>query len=418
MWTSVIDLLAGVAHTFWHNKARSLLSLLGMIIGAGSMVLLAGLLAGAQEGMVMTHQFLQEADVIEVEEGPVPPQKAGRTQRPLDQGDGDLMAGHELLGGVDPEEELFAFKKMRAGTEKMEGLLLGASERAAEMYRVQVERGRFLDARDVESRARVCVVGQEIWQKLLGAPEKLDGVSLKVAGVQWAVIGVLKHKPVLIGKGGPWTWDRRVVVPATTFQVAVRHSRKVDSIYLRVLPGMPGQDLWGQREAEVRAIKQMVLRRHYGVENFKVDADKGDKQQEEMIIMIINVLMLCTAGLSLFAGGINIMNIMLVTVTERTREIGVRRALGATRGDILRQFLLESAIVSGLGGILGVLGGVVMVFLASKGLSAWLGSWPAHYKVWAMGLGLGSSALTGVVFGIYPAWKAARLDPVEALRYE
>ena len=124
------------------------------------------------------------------------------------------------------------------------------------------------------------------------------------------------------------------------------------------------------------------------------------------------------SAMALFASIVVVTNTTLVSVTQRTREIGVRRALGATRGDILRQFLLESAIVSGLGGVLGVLGGVLLVVLASKGLSAWLGSWPAHYKLWAMGLGLGSSALTGVVFGLYPAWRAARLDPVEALRYE
>jgi putative ABC transport system permease protein len=366
--------------------------------------------------MVMTHQWLQEADVIEIEEGPTPPQKVGRTQRPVDLGDNEMLGHNPTLGDVEPEAELFLMRKARFGSEKMDALMLGATEQSAQMYRVEVERGRYLDRNDLEARARVCVVGNEIWRTLLGAPQKLDGVWLNFGGVRWAVIGVLKHKPVLVGKAGPWTWDRRIVVPVTTFQVAVRQSRRVDSIFLRVLPGL--SDLWARRDAEIKIIRAMMLRRHYGVENFKVDADKGDKQQEEMIIMIINVLMLCTAGLSLFAGGINIMNIMLVTVTERTREIGVRRALGATRGSILRQFLLEAAILAGLGGLIGVLSGVALVALASYGLKAWLGMWYAHYKVWAMALGFGSSALTGVLFGLYPAWQAARLDPVEALRYE
>ena len=128
--------------------------------------------------------------------------------------------------------------------------------------------------------------------------------------------------------------------------------------------------------------------------------------------------MLCTAALSLFVGGINIMNIMLVTVTERTREIGIRRALGATRSNILGQFLLEAALLSCLGGLTGVLFGVGLLFAASQALTAWLGSWTAYYPTWAIVAGLSSSTLTGLVFGLYPAWRAARMDPVVALRYE
>ena len=112
------------------------------------------------------------------------------------------------------------------------------------------------------------------------------------------------------------------------------------------------------------------------------------------------------------------MNIMLVTVAERTREIGIRRALGATPGSILRQFLLESAIIAGVGGLCGVLGGMALVLLISKVLAAVLGSWTPHDQLWAVAVGLASSTLTGVVFGLYPAWRAARLAPVDALRYE
>lgn len=417
MWTELTDQFATVLHAFLSNKGRSLLTLLGMIIGAGSVVLLSGLLAGGSDALTLADQFIDDADVIEVEEGEPPPQQRDRPQRRLESADQEGLNGSAAVGGAGVEGELFDWSRWaRVGSDKKRVLVLGASASAQEMYRVSVARGRFIDDEDLRLRRRVCVVGDEVWRELLGAPPDLGGRSLRVNGVRWEVIGALRPKPPLNAGPGTWMWDRRVVVPATTFQAAVRHSRRVDVLYVRLLPSL--NDLAERVDATQRLLKSALLRRHYGVENFRVQGDKGEKQQRELIFTIINVLMLCTAALSLFVGGINIMNIMLVTVTERTREIGIRRALGATRGTILRQFMLESALIAGLGGLLGIVGGVAVVFVASKLLAAWLGVWTAHYQLWAIVLGLCSSTLTGVVFGLYPAWRAASMDPVTALRYE
>jgi putative ABC transport system permease protein len=417
MWTSIIDQFGNVAHQLRHNKGRSFLTLLGIIIGAGSVVLLSGLLAGGEEALISTEQFLDDVDVIEVETQAAPPKQQGRTSRALEHADQDALDGSPVVGGGAAEGELFDWSKWaRYGASKKRVLVLGASERARELYRVEVARGRFFDRTDVERRARVCVVGDDVWQDLLGAPEKLAGVSLRVSGVRWEVVGVLKPKPPLTAGPGAWMWDRRIVVPSTTFEGAVRHSRNVDTLYVRLLPA-PGSII-ARAKATTVLVKQALIRRHHGVENVRVEDEKGEKQQQQIIILVINVLMLCTAALSLFVGGINIMNIMLVTVAERTREIGIRRALGATPGSILRQFLLESAIIAGVGGLIGVLGGMALVLLISKVLAAALGSWTPHYQLWAVAVGLASSTLTGVVFGLYPAWRAARLAPVDALRYE
>jgi putative ABC transport system permease protein len=411
-----LDQLGDVLHALRQHKARSLLTLLGMIIGAGSVVLLSGLLQGGQEALDRTNQFIDESDVIEVETADAPPAQRGRTQRPLDSGDQKLIdSGPAATSGA--EGELFLWSKYAyRGAERKRVMVLGASTQAMDLYRVRLEVGRFLDDDDQLRRTRSAVIGYEIWQELFGGRKDLTGASLRIAGVRWEVVGVLSHKAPLVAGPGTWMWDRRVVVPATTFQAVLRHSRRVDSIYIRVLPTLA--ELATVMDRARAFIRSAILERHYGVENFRVDQDKGQKQQAEIIFTVINILMLCTAALSLFVGGINIMNIMLVTVTERTREIGIRRALGATRSNILLQFLLEAALLSGLGGLTGVLFGVGLLFVASHGLTAWLGSWTAYYPTWAIAAGLSSSTLTGLFFGLYPAWRAARMDPVVALRYE
>jgi putative ABC transport system permease protein len=410
------DQLDSVLHAFRQHKARSLLTLLGMIIGAGSVVLLSGLLRGGEEALQRTNQFIDESDVIEVETADVPPQQRGRTMRPLDSADQRALDGNPATGSAAEGELMLWSKYAYVGSERKRVMVLGASPQALTLYRVKLWRGRFIDDEDLSQRSRVCVVGYEIWEELFNGKDDLQGMSLRVNGFRCEVIGVLAHKAPLVAGPGTWMWDRRVVMPSTTFQAVIRHSRQVDEIYIRVMPTL--KELAVQLERARSFVSSVLLSRHHGVRNFRVDEDKGEKQQTEIIFMVINVLMLCTAALSMFVGGINIMNIMLVTVTERTREIGVRRALGATRSDILGQFLLEAALISGIGGLCGVLGGMALIFLAAKALTLFLGAWHPYYQTWAIVAGLLSSTLTGVVFGLYPAWRAARLDPVEALRYE
>jgi putative ABC transport system permease protein len=226
---------------------------------------------------------------------------------------------------------------------------------------------------------------------------------------------VLKDKPFVGGEMGTWMWNRRVIVPNTTFDSLYSTTHAVGAIFVRAgASGSVGDKILAVKNV----VESTLLRRHLGVKNFRVDGGEGERSQMNIILMVIKVLLLGTGILSLFVGGINIMNIMLVTVTERTREIGIRRAVGATPTAVMMQFLLEAAFIALTGGVIGVLGGIGLTWLTAFALTHAFGAWPMHIEPWAVTLGLMLSALTGVVFGLFPAWRAARLDPVEALRYE
>ncbi len=164
-------------------------------------------------------------------------------------------------------------------------------------------------------------------------------------------------------------------------------------------------------------LRAVLSERHAGAKNFELD-DREGARQEQLILMVIELLLVGTGVLALFVGGINVMNVMLVRVTERTREIGLRRALGATRGSILALFLAESVLLAAVGGLCGVALGSAFTWLGALGLAQVFGSFPLRVPALSLALGAGLSLLTGIVFGVLPAWRAARLDPVAALRIE
>jgi putative ABC transport system permease protein len=411
------DQLRSVRHTFDANRGRTALTLLGIMIGAGSILLLASLLRGGEEALVSTAQNATDADLVRVDKDEPATKDLQKTRRELSQGDAELLDGSPLLPGAQVATERGRWMiQATHGKKKKQISLVASAPVARQLYKLDVAQGRFLGEDDLRERRRVCVVGINVWRELLGATPSLDDLAVTVEGVQWSVVGVLANKPSMGGSAqGPWLWNNKVLVPRTTFDATFYGQHQVDRVFVRVGGSGP---LDPRLAAGRAAIEATLLRRHFGVHNFKVDRWAKNRQQEELIFSVIKILLLGTGLLSLFVGGINIMNIMLVTVTERTREIGVRRAIGANPTSILMQFLLESAFIALTGGVIGVVGGLALAAGVAALLTHLLGAWNMHVEAWSIALGLGLSVTTGVVFGLFPAWRASRLDPVEALRYE
>lgn len=411
---SLAELLRSFLRTFLAQRARALLTLLGIMIGTGSIVMLAGLMQSGQEALVRLNQGINEKDTLRFHVDEAPRDQRYRATRPLSRRDRDALMQAPLLSGVEVLAEARREAKARYRGKEKRVRVMGVVPAAREMYRLEVARGRFIDADDVRTGRRVAAVGYEVYTELLAEAPNPLGLVLPIDGETFTVVGVLAHKPVSGHGTGTWMWDRRVVVPRTAFDASFSPGHEVHGLFLRVRGPTPSES---RMEAVAGLAQSMLLRLHLGVKNFSLDDRKGE-QQEETILAVIQILLLGTVVMSLFVGGINIMNIMLVTVTERTREIGVRRAVGASPRAILGQFLFEAAAVSSVGGVLGVLGGALASWGVGKGLAALFGAWTFFVPAWSVGLGLTLAVLTGVVFGLFPALRAAKLDPVEALRAE
>ncbi|WP_438010601.1 ABC transporter permease [Sorangium sp. So ce321] len=405
------------------GRVRALLTLLGIVIGTGSIVLLASLLRGGEDALVRASQAAVDADLIEVRRAEVGVQDRKRTRRELSRDDARALAASSVLGGGLSESARRT--EAHASGKKTRIRLVSAAPAALSLYGLEVSLGRFLGEADLSDRRRVCVVGHDVWRELFGGRATLapaapssGGISAEagaphviVDGHAWTVIGVLADHPVLLSTDSTYVWNRKVLIPETTYDAIFSPAHEVDRLYVR-----RSSAIRTPIETLRAVIGRTLLRRHLGVKNFELDGDEAT--QEKLIMSVIKLLVLSTGLIALVVGGINIMNIMLVTVTERTREIGIRRAVGASPRAILAQFLVQAAAVSLLGGVLGVLAGLGLAWLLAKLLTQLVGRWAFHVEIWSIALGLGLSVAIGVVFGFYPAWRAARINPIEALRAE
>ena len=276
----------------------------------------------------------------------------------------------------------------------------------------QMGSGVYFSQEDLRESKRVCVLGADAKRALFFFDDPLGG-RVKIRNQWFTVIGVLADKGAAGGKiGGVLevrNTDEDIYIPLTTMLTRF-HWEPTDAELSQITVKISASKQLQEAAAIVRTI---LNRRHRGVEDFKIAIPEELLRQSQKTQQIFNIVMGCIAGISLVVGGIGIMNIMLASVLERTREIGIRRALGARRHDILSQFLVESLLVSLFGGMIGV----ILGYAVPEIITLYAG-WRTIVQPWTIALAFGVSASVGIGFGIYPARQAALLNPIDALRYE
>ncbi len=398
------------------QKTRTLLTALGIVFGVGSVIGMLAIGSGAREESL---RFIEQLGVrnILVESRPAMSQEELQQRRLASPGlsERDVRV---LEANVEDLETLSARRTLHPKTvlpkpSKDTPELFGIRPSYSIIHALHVVEGRFFDTRDDDASAPVCVLGENAKISLLGYGPAL-GRFVKVNDTWLRVVGVLGEQiaPGAQNTGGKMQdLDNVVYIPLSTFQYRFWDQ---SSFMKDELDGVDMRLRAGADSIEVAKVVTAVLHStHHGIEDFSVTIPAALLAQQQRTQTIFTYVMVAIAAISLLVGGIGIMNIVLATVMERTREIGIRRATGARRFDILRQFLTESVLISLGGGLLGIAFGFFLAWLIAR-----TAEWKTIVTTASVIIAFGVSVFVGVVFGIYPAMKASRINPIEALRYE
>jgi len=411
----LIDSLVIAVRALFANKMRSVLTMLGIIIGVGAVITLMSVGGGVEAQITgMFEEFgANTLNVVSQTPG-VKGMAAIQSATPsLTLSDAEAIADRvPYVVRVAPVSENYV--EVAYGNESTFGAVEGTDANFALIYNYDMASGRFLSERDVATRKTVVVLGAETTDKLFGDDDPI-GEKVKLSGRPFTVIGVLEPK------GGSFmgmSMDSLVAVPITAYQSrlfprqTVRGEEAIQSLVVQM-------ERTEAAAIVTEEIEDLLRKRHHieadEKDDFQIISNEQMLEQFQMIFGVITLFLGAVAGISLLVGGIGIMNIMLVSVTERTREIGIRKAVGAKRRDILLQFLIEASILSSIGGVIGIVcGGSLAVLIAQYGAEYGLG---AEITPFIVILAVSVSVIIGILSGMFPAMRAARLNPIDALHY-
>jgi putative ABC transport system permease protein len=408
------ELYMGLQSLFVH-KLRSLLTMLGMIFGVGAVVAMLAITAGAQKEMMSYIDLLGVNNII-IEAKEAVDRNELQARRAVSPGLSfrDFRAISENTNGIaaaTPRKRFKPLKVLPKPSAEMP-LLIGVEPDYFEINSLKAVEGRFFTTDDDTRSNPVCVLGESAKVNLFGY-EPAVGKHVKINDVWLQVVGVLAQQATADSDTDLEVVDRNnlVISPLNTVMRRFEDSNsylkdEIDGIYLKVDNGIDS--------IETSGIVNAILRTtHKDAGDYNVVVPAGLLEQRKKTQFTFKVVMICIAGISLLVGGIGIMNIMLATVLERTREIGIRRAIGARQKDIIRQFLTEAVLISMMGGLIGIAFGFSLSLAIAKATG-----WSTVVTFTSIAVAFGVSVGIGLVFGIYPAVQAARLDPIEAIRYE
>ena len=389
------------------HKLRTILTMLGVVLGVASLITLFSVVEGSKkkslewmkevggfEKMGIGDQELKNADKLRIN------RSKGRTYE-------DSIAiinKCDLVKCVSPEavsRYTLSYKGKNFRTN-----VYGVTEGILTINNYELAYGRFITDWDLVRRSRVCIIGATVARELFRSEFPL-GKNIYINNQYFTIVGIFKDYQMIVGKRNTLEFKNYLVsMPITTFQDRFSGNERVSYLNVQV------KDVSRLSET-IQQVKNVLLKRHFYLEDFMFDSREEGAERMKQQNLMYTILLGCIGGISLLVGGIGIMNIMLASVTARTREIGIRRAIGATKANVLSQFLVEALIISVVGGLLGILAGLFIVKMFS-----YLPEMAPSIELGNILLAFSFSVGVGLFFGVYPARKAANINPIEALRYE
>jgi putative ABC transport system permease protein len=419
--------------SLWLHKLRSALSVLGIIIGVTAVITLMAFGKGSMQDALEDIARMGATNIIVRSEKP--PEDSSTQQRRVAIY-GLTRADYERFGTINTITRRVPMRifpqQIRYMDRMITGRMVATTPEYADVNKLQLASGRFLVAQDNDQMLNVAVLGATTADRLFPFEDPL-GQTVRLGSYFYKVIGVIKERMPTGGSGGSQAaedFNSDIYIPLETCNVRFgagivlrqsgswsREQVELNQVTLTVGHGNGDEDMVKVRPTG-EVVKELLEGAHDQLD-YKITIPLDRLEEAERARDRYTQLLAVIAGISLLVGGIGIMNIMLATVTERTREIGIRRALGAKRRDIILQFLVEAVVQTTMGGLIGVILGLGSVLLIPVVYTAVMGQrLPAMIDVYSIFLSVGVSVVVGVAAGLYPAWKASRLDPIEALRHE
>jgi putative ABC transport system permease protein len=391
------------------NKMRSVLTVLGVMIGVAAVIAVVSIVQGLQYKIAGD---LNDIGSNFIQVFPDTGNRRNSFQSIPDLTIDDAAAVRQQTTAIRAFTPIYSTQgKVRHGDAEEDAPLYAVSAAYQDVVNRWVEHGRFFTPLDEEQKKRVCTVGLTTAKNLKLGDDPI-GKEIRINNTAFTVVGVMEKKGAMFGGDQ----DELILIPFAT--AAVLYGNENMRKLVLAFQMRDGSDM----ELANDQVREVLRRRHHIAkgepDDFRILAQEEILKTVSKILLYVTLMMAGAVGIALLVGGVGIMNIMLVSVTERTREIGIRKATGARRRDIMLQFLIEAITLAAFGGIIGIIGGWLLANLGRWIIGRWTDLPPVHTPLWAILIATGFCALLGVLFGILPAARASRLDPIEALRYE